>query len=143
MSQEKKQSPQTATTSKEQAFIALNMRAIEAQKKADLQFIIVNETIQLAPYRQAAFFSLRNRKPTLTTASGLVSVAENSPYSVWLNKLAQTFNLKADYQLLSIDSVDEKFQVEWQCQSDRPTCGDFQQTGRACPCESFCQHRPV
>ena len=115
MSQEKQPLPQaTGTTSKEQAFIALNMRAIEAQKTADLQFIIVNETIQLTSYRQAAFFSLRNRKPTLTTASGLVSVAENSPYSVWLNKLAQTFDLKADYQRLSIDSVDEKFQVEWQ-----------------------------
>ena len=37
-----------AALSKEQAFIQLNMRAMSAAKPADLQFIIANETIQLA-----------------------------------------------------------------------------------------------
>ena len=61
--------------SKEQAFIQLNARAMAAAKPADLQFIIVNETIALAQYRQAAFFTAGNhQKPILSTASGLVSV---------------------------------------------------------------------
>jgi hypothetical protein len=63
-------SSQAAT--KEQAFIQLTSRAMSAAKPADLQFIIVNETIQLAHYRQAAFFdSSLNKKPILTTASAL------------------------------------------------------------------------
>jgi Biotin-lipoyl like/HlyD family secretion protein len=82
----------THALSKEQTFIQLTSRAMGAAKPADLQFIIANETIQLAHYRQAAFFnSSLNKKPILNTASGLVSVAENSPYSVWLNRFAKTF----------------------------------------------------
>ena len=42
----------------QQLFIHLNKRAMEATKVADLQFIMVNETLQLAHYRQAAFFNI-------------------------------------------------------------------------------------
>lgn len=83
---------QAQSPSKELVFIQLISRAMSAKKPADLQFIIANETLQLTHYRQAAFFySSLNKKPILTTASGLVSVAENSPYSVWLNRFAKTF----------------------------------------------------
>lgn len=92
MSQPTSSQTSSQAATKEQAFIQLTSRAMSAAKPADLQFIIVNETIQLAHYRQAAFFeSSLNKKPILTTASGLVSVAENSPYSVWLNRFAKTF----------------------------------------------------
>ena len=101
--------------SKEQVFIALNMRAIEAKKTADLQFIIVNETVTLAHYRQAAFFKVSNqKKPILAAASGLVSVADNSPYSVWLTRFAHTFDLNLKHQIISFESADIKFQDEWQ-----------------------------
>ncbi len=102
---------------KQQAYIQLNMRAMSAQKPADLQFIITNETLQLVHYRQAAYFdSSNNHKPILTTASGLVSVAENSPYSVWLNRFARSFPTEAgcyrlDYSEAKID--DQEGWEEW------------------------------
>ena len=105
----------TTLRSKEQVFIALSLRTIAAIKAADLAFIIVNETIGLAHYRQAAFFNIRNqKKPILVAASGLVSVAENSPYSVWLTHFASTFDLNLKHQLISFESADIKFQEEWQ-----------------------------
>ena len=104
-----------AALSKEQAFIQLSMRAMSAAKPADLQFIIVNETIQLAHYRQAAYFeSSNNQKPILSTASGLVSVAENSPYSVWLNRFAKSFSNAAGCHRLNIDDAKADVQEGWQ-----------------------------
>jgi Biotin-lipoyl like/HlyD family secretion protein len=101
--------------SKEQAFIQLNARAISAAKVADLQFIIANETLQLAHYRQAAFFDTANpQKPILSTASGLVSVAENSPYSVWLNRFAKSFPTAAGTHLLNIENAKPEFIDGWQ-----------------------------
>ena len=106
---------QQNTLSNEQAFIHLVMRAISAVKSADLQFIITNETIQLANYRQAAFFeSSAQQKPVLTTASGLVSVAENSPYSVWLNRFAKTFPIAAGCHQINFSDTLEEYVNGWQ-----------------------------
>ena len=62
-----------------------------ATSPAALGFAIVNEALTLTPFRQAAFFTRSpNGKLKLTTASGLVSVSEDSPYAVWLTRFAQT-----------------------------------------------------
>ncbi len=107
--------PQQAVPSKEQAFIHLMMRAMTAAKPADLQFIIANETIQLAHYRQAAYFeSLGNKNPLLSTASGLVSVAENSPYTVWLNRFAKTFPSSAGCHLINFADATKEHAESWQ-----------------------------
>ena len=109
------QSTQSAAVSKEHAFIHLAARAMSAAKPADLQFIIVNETIQLAQYRQAAFFeNTLNKKPILSTASGLVSVAENSPYSVWLNRFAKTFANEPGCHRMDFANVKPEFADGWQ-----------------------------
>ena len=101
--------------SKEQAFIQLNARAMAAAKPADLQFIIVNETIALAQYRQAAFFTAGNhQKPILSTASGLVSVAENSPYSVWLNRFAKIFPKEPGCHRLNFADANPEHIDGWQ-----------------------------
>ena len=106
---------QQAALSKEQAFIHLASRAMSAVKPADLQFIIANETIQLGHYRQAAFFeSAFNKKPILTTASGLVSVAENSPYSVWLNRFAKTFTSEPGCHRMDFANAKPEFADGWQ-----------------------------
>jgi Biotin-lipoyl like/HlyD family secretion protein len=101
--------------SREQVFIQLTARAMSATKPADLQFIIANETIQLAHYRQAAFFeSSLSKKPILTTASGLVSVAENSPYSVWLNRFAKTFPNTAGCHRINFADAKPEHADGWQ-----------------------------
>ena len=75
------------------ATLYLTQRAFEAPTMAALGFTAVNETLSLAHYRQAALFTRPDNalhgRLKLTTASGLVSVAEDSPYAIWLSRFAQ------------------------------------------------------
>ena len=74
------------------ALLNLDLRSVKAVNPADLAFIIVNVTITLGSYRQAAFFTiLADGKFEFTTASGLVSVAEDSPYAIWISSFVKTF----------------------------------------------------
>lgn len=83
---------ETAGTAALAALLHLEQRALAAATPAALGFTVVNETLTLVNYRQAAFFTCQpNGKPKLSTASGLVSVAEDSPYAVWLSRFAQSF----------------------------------------------------
>ncbi len=75
------------------ALLNLDLRSVKAISTADLSFIIVNETISLTPYRQAAFFTVSPAgELELFTASGLVSVAEDSPYAIWLSSFIKTIS---------------------------------------------------
>ena len=71
--------------------LQIEARALEAQALPALRFTIVNETHALTPYRQAAMFELEGGRLVLTAASGLVSVANESPFAVWLSRFAQRF----------------------------------------------------
>jgi hypothetical protein len=71
--------------------LQIEARALEAQTLQALRFTIVNETHALTPYRQAAMFELDGERLRLVAASGLVSVANDSPFAVWLSGFAQRF----------------------------------------------------
>ena len=71
--------------------LQIEARALEAQTLPALRFTIVNETHALTPFRQAAMFELEGDKLVLVAASGLVSVANESPFAVWLTRFAQRF----------------------------------------------------
>jgi multidrug resistance efflux pump len=71
--------------------LQIEARALEAATLAALRFTIVNETHALTPYRQAALFEVEGSGLRLTAASGLVSVANDSPCAVWLTHFAQRF----------------------------------------------------
>lgn len=71
--------------------LQIESRALEASTLEALRFTIVNETHALTPYRQAAMFELDGAHLRLTAASGLVSVANDSPFAVWLTQFAQRF----------------------------------------------------
>ena len=58
-------------------------KARSAQSKAELQFLLVNQTHALAPYRQAALWV--NRK--LAKLSGVVKIESNGPYAQWLSQV--------------------------------------------------------
>jgi phosphotransferase system IIA component len=106
---------QRQTISKEQLFIQLNMRALDAQKQSDLQFIICNESNQLVPYQQAAFFNINPRnKPQLSNVSGLVDIENNAPFSIWLNQLADYVNTDAEYQTLMQANAPKGLMEDWQ-----------------------------
>lgn len=101
------------------ALLSLDLRSVKAINPADLSFIIVNETITLVPYRQAAFFTVSaigERK--LTTASGLVSVAEDSPYAIWLSGFIKTVSKilpkEAGCHKLDFAEAPEEFKDGWE-----------------------------
>jgi hypothetical protein len=97
----------------------LQQRALGAVTPADLGFILVNETLSLVPFRQAAFFTVSpGGKPKLTTASGLVSVAEDSPFAVWLGRFASSLPIPSPCantcQRLDISQAKPEFNEGWQ-----------------------------
>lgn len=71
--------------------LQIEARALEAQSVEALRFTIVNETHALRAYRQAAMFELEADRFRVVAASGLVSVANDSPFVVWLSRFAQRF----------------------------------------------------
>ena len=52
----------------------------------ELPFIMVNETRQLLPYRQAVLYSLQRGGATLSAVSGLAVPDQSAPYAQWLSK---------------------------------------------------------
>lgn len=96
--------------------LQIEARALEAQSLAALRFTIVNETHALSPYRQAALFEVAGERLHLVTASGLVSVANDSPFAVWLSQFAQ--RLPRDGGIHQLDYADASDQdaehwAEW------------------------------
>lgn len=55
----------------------------------ELPFVMTNETRQLLPYRQAAFWQSDGGVLRLKSLSGLAAIDHNSPYVVWLNRFAK------------------------------------------------------
>ncbi|WP_321888237.1 efflux RND transporter periplasmic adaptor subunit [Paraburkholderia bannensis] len=67
----------------------LGARARAASSEATLGFTIVNETLALLPYRQAAWW--RGSAPgTIAAVSGLPQSDANAPYVQWLGALCKT-----------------------------------------------------
>jgi len=84
--------------------LQIESRALTAADVPALRFSIVNETHALAPYRQAALFERSGERLRLVCASGLVSVAEDSPFAVWVSQFAR--RLPQDGHIHRIDHAD-------------------------------------
>ncbi|MGW8182663.1 MAG: efflux RND transporter periplasmic adaptor subunit [Burkholderiales bacterium] len=81
--------PGTAAPSPLAALLHLEARARAARDLASLDFVIANETWQLAPYRQAVVFRLDALgRPRLTAVSGLAVLEGDAPFTLWINRLA-------------------------------------------------------
>ncbi len=97
------------------ALMHLEDRAHAATTAQALGFSITNEVLSLSDYRQAAFFSCTSAgKLKIASASGLVSVAEDSPYAVWLTRLAQTFPSQSKPERIDFSGIATEFQSGWQ-----------------------------
>ncbi|WGS53358.1 HlyD family efflux transporter periplasmic adaptor subunit [Paraburkholderia sp. D15] len=73
----------------------LAARARAAQTEAALGFTVVNETLSLLPYRQAAWW--RGTAPgTVAAVSGLPESDPNAPYVQWLGALCRVLARKPD-----------------------------------------------
>lgn len=80
----------------------------------ELPFVIVNETAELLPYRQALLW--QKQPARLQAASGVSKPEKNSPYALWLNPLLQ--HVSRDQRALSVmeftaDDVPEELAKDW------------------------------
>lgn len=67
---------------------AMVQRCMQARDAAELSFIIANDTWQIVPYRQACVFLLDPLGSlALTAVSGLGSLAEDSPHTLWVKRV--------------------------------------------------------
>ena len=87
-------------------------RAREAPDLEGLGFVIVNETLNLLPYRQAALWSAAGLG-AVTAVSGLPQVDPNAPYLQWLNRLCRALASSPGITPLDAGSAPADSQAEW------------------------------
>ncbi|HWK51919.1 MAG TPA: hypothetical protein VNR40_18625, partial [Steroidobacter sp.] len=97
--------------------LALQKRARQASSLEELCFLMVNETLGLVKYRQAALWRRDERGGgDIVAASGLATIESNAPFVIWLRKLcaarAQTENASR-LEHLTAASVDAEVRGEW------------------------------
>jgi hypothetical protein len=61
------------------------------QKKSELEFLMVNQTFNLAPYRNCIYWEHKKKKVTIKNISGLVQIDTDGPYVQWLNRVIKNF----------------------------------------------------
>jgi HlyD family secretion protein len=66
--------------------LELGRKARHAQGQAELDFLLVNETTQLVPYRQSVLWLAGSGVEAL---SGLVQPEANAPYTLWVTQVAK------------------------------------------------------
>lgn len=80
----------------------LARRARHAASARELQFLAVNETHSLSPYRQAALWL---REGGVVCLSGVVQVEANVPYVLWLQSVCAQLALRGNSSC-AVDSTD-------------------------------------
>ena len=85
------------------ALLDLSQRARRAGSARELGFLLVNDTLELALYRQAALW-LPNEG--LYTLSGLVQVEANAPYALWLDQVCAHLALQPDALTRTLTAAD-------------------------------------
>src|SRR5262249_52615350 len=81
--------------------VQLARRARRAGNADELSFVLVNETFQLAPYRQAALLV----KGRVRALSGVSAPEQNAPFTQWLTQVANAIEKRAAVAALPFDST--------------------------------------
>lgn len=93
--------------------VHLQRRARLAADELELNFILVNESYQLAPYRQSAAWM---RRGGVVALSGVASLEANAPYLHWLTQLcAHCHRLRGGRSawLLAADELPSDIAAQW------------------------------
>ncbi|MBI9077933.1 MAG: HlyD family efflux transporter periplasmic adaptor subunit [Desulfatibacillum sp.] len=75
------------------SLVQLEQRARQAGTEAELGFVMVNETLRLAAYRQALFFAATGPGLRLRAASGVDAVDPQAPYVTFLTHLLKRLSI--------------------------------------------------
>ena len=57
------------------------------QKKTELEFLMVNQTFNLVPYRHCVYWEYKANKVIIKNMSGLVQIDADGPYTQWLARV--------------------------------------------------------
>jgi len=90
--------------------LELEKRARAAGTREQLQFLIVNETVALLPYRQAALLSPRRKVLVL---SGLAVPDPNAPYVLWCQRVGNALRERTELACLSAQDLPPDLAAEW------------------------------
>ncbi len=71
--------------------ITLLKSARHKDKKSELEFLMVNQTFNLIPYSNCIYWELNRHKIDIKTASGLVQIDNDGPYTQWLARVINDF----------------------------------------------------
>ncbi len=96
------------------SILHLQQRAMAAASLPELRFMVLNETVDFVPYRQAVFFEPALSGIKLTAASGLVDVENESPFTVWMNQFAQRFTSISAPTCYAFSEATREEQQDWQ-----------------------------
>ena len=69
------------------SLLGLLKEARHKARKTELEFMMVNQTFNLVPYRHCIFWEWDGDHVSIRTASGLVQVDPTGPYTLWLKKV--------------------------------------------------------
>ena len=83
--------------------LQLARRARTASDACELAFVLVNETFQIAPYRQAA---LCLRGKGVRALSGVSAPEQNAPFVQWLNRVVSVLEERSERGVLAISAED-------------------------------------
>ena len=71
--------------------ISLQKSARHRKRKSELEFLMVNQTFNLVPYRHCVFWQKEGDSVAIIAASGLVQLDQNGPYALWLKEMIVKF----------------------------------------------------
>lgn len=91
------------------ALLHLEGRARDAANSAELGFIIVNETIGLVPFRQAALW-LDGR---LRALSGVPLVEAHAPFALWMERVCRALGARGTAGPVAQDDLAAEDAAEW------------------------------
>jgi multidrug resistance efflux pump len=91
--------------------LELSRKARKAADAAELEFLLVNDTHHLTPYRQAALWSADHG---IIALSGLVDVEANAPYAQWVSSLCKSLaTTRPTADGLTANEVDPVIAADW------------------------------
>lgn len=90
----------------------------QAQSERVVEFIAVNDTSRVLPYRQATLWrSEHGTKPSVKLVSGLAELTGDSPLRQWLNRTIAHVMLNdspGKPRLIEVEALPEEFRQGWQ-----------------------------
>jgi multidrug resistance efflux pump len=90
--------------------LELNRRTRAASDATELCFLAVNDSHNLAPYRQSAIWSADEG---IITLSGLVDVDANAPYAQWLRQVCQQLCHELAPRTVTADAMPAALSEDW------------------------------